>query len=117
MRWKLLIIAALLAALVGALPLLLGFYSGLFGLMPYTWRVLLFKPNIKILSFLILPIAAITYSSIFVYRHNARRRALQASLTALLAILLTLTFLKIGAMLLDKWPRSNYSSLVIKPDV
>ncbi len=104
MRWKLLIVATLLAALVGALPLLLGFYFHILGSTPDKLSESFLKPNARVLLSLILPVAAITYTSIFIYRHNARRRALQASITALLAILLTLAFLKLGAMLLDKWP-------------
>jgi uncharacterized membrane-anchored protein len=38
----------------------------------------------------LLPIATIIFASIFVYRHTARRRKLQAFLTVVLATLLTL---------------------------
>jgi len=105
MRWKLLIITSLLAALIGALPLLLGFHFGIFGSFPTTWSVLLINLNPRVLLSLLLPIAAITYATVFVYRHTARRRVLQASITALLAVLLTSAALNFGVMFL-----SNFSS-------
>ncbi|MBA2340985.1 MAG: hypothetical protein H0V88_11355 [Pyrinomonadaceae bacterium] len=116
MRWKLLIVAALLAALAGTLPLLLGFYFGVIGSTPETFSELFLKPNTRILLSLILPVATITYSSIFVYRHTARRRALQATITALLAVLLTFAALKLDAMLLNKSPRSHHSFPSLKHD-
>jgi hypothetical protein len=45
--------------------------------------------NLLNLATLIPPIASITYATIFVYRHTARRRKLQAALTALFSLLLT----------------------------
>jgi purine-cytosine permease-like protein len=96
MRWKLLLTASLVATLVGAgapLGIVLGF-SG------QTER--LDKPDILIMSTLLIPVAAITAASFFVYRHTARRRRLQAMLTALLAMFLTLTILLCGSILLSK---------------
>jgi uncharacterized membrane-anchored protein len=96
MRWKLLLIASLLATLLGAgLTLLIIFAlngpgkSFGFG-------------GIYLLSTLLFPIAAITYASIFVYRHTARRRSLQAILAALISIFLTLTVLLASSMLYGK---------------
>jgi hypothetical protein len=62
----------------------------------------LLRPSVFALGTLLLPIAAITYASIFVYRHTARRRRLQAMLTALLAIFLTLTILLLSSILYTK---------------
>ncbi len=45
------------------------------------------SPGLLAISTLLLPIATIVFASIFVYRHTARRRKLQAFLTALLATL------------------------------
>src|SRR5215813_11315538 len=42
---------------------------------------------------LLLPIAAIILGTVFVYRHTARRRKLQAFITAVLATILTLGLL------------------------
>jgi hypothetical protein len=75
LRWKLLIAASLLAAAAGAGACYAAAY------------------------FLLNPVGLITYAAIFVYRHTARRRALQAAATALLASLLTLTALTLGSAL------------------
>jgi hypothetical protein len=85
-RWKLLIIASVLAALAGAGASLaatrFGFGGGQTAFSDWAAA-----------STLLLPLAATTYASIFVYRHTSRRRALQAAATALLSLLLTLTAL------------------------
>lgn len=91
MRWKLLIVASLLAFVVGtgacvtAVRLLAS--SG--GMLP-AWAAVVA---------LVLPVACVVYASIFVYRHTARRRALQAAATALLASTLTLAALLLGSLL------------------
>ena len=96
MRWKLSLIASLVATLVGAgAPL--GIVFGLSGPANH-----LIEPNIFILSTLLIPVAAITAAGFFVYRHTARRRQIQAVLTVLLATLLTLTVLIFGSILLAK---------------
>ena len=84
MRWKLLIIASVLAALSGAgasLAVLRFAFGGGGRAVFDDWAVA---------STLLLPLAATTYASIFVYRHTSRRRALQAAATALLSLMLTL---------------------------
>jgi hypothetical protein len=85
-RWKLLIIASVLAALAGAGASLAAsrFVFGGGRAVFSDWAVA---------STLLLPLAAATYASIFVYRRTSRRRALQAAATALLSLLLTLTAL------------------------
>jgi purine-cytosine permease-like protein len=96
MRWKLLLIASLVATLVGAgAPL--GIVFGLSG--PAHQLV---EPDIFILSTLLIPVAAIAGAGFFVYRHTARRRRLQAALTVLIATLLTLTILIFGSIFLSK---------------
>lgn len=83
MRLRLVLAASLLAAIVGAgscIALVLGVFS----------VAALSNPGLLVTSTLLLPIAAIIFASIFVYRHTARRRRLQAFLTAILATLLTL---------------------------
>ena len=85
MRLKLVVAASLLAAIVGAgscIALVLGVFS----------EKALSNPGLLVTSTLLLPILTITFASIFVYRHTARRRRLQAIMTALLSILLTLGF-------------------------
>jgi hypothetical protein len=72
MRWKLLLIVSLIAATVGAgLTLLLLFFF-----------------RSPILTALLFPAITTIYSSIFVYRHTARRRALQATLALLMTVFL-----------------------------
>jgi hypothetical protein len=86
MRWKLILIAAMITAIVGA------------GLPFMVYRLLGFTQNIKpsiLLIGLLVPLLTIFASSLFVYRHTARRRSLQAMATALLScilMLLTLIF-------------------------
>jgi hypothetical protein len=87
MRWKLLIAASLLATIVGAGSVLALVH---FVLAP-AGRVA--DPGWVAAATLLLPLAAITFATIFVYRHTARRRTLQAAATALLAIILTLAAL------------------------
>ena len=83
MRLKLVLIASLLAAVVGAgscIALVFGLFS----------RQALSNPNLPVASTFLLPLATIIFASIFVYRHTARRRRLQAVLTLVLATLLTI---------------------------
>jgi purine-cytosine permease-like protein len=96
MRWKLLLIAALLASVVGA-GTALGLVYGL--TRPFES---LLRPSVFAFGALLIPVAAITFASIFVYRHTARRRRLQAMLTALLASVLTLTILLVSSALYTK---------------
>jgi purine-cytosine permease-like protein len=96
MRWKLLLIASLLATLVGA-GATLGIIIGILG-SPARYTA----PDVAVLGTLFIPVAAITFASIFVYRHTARRRKLQAMATALLATILTLTVFILSSMLTSK---------------
>src|SRR4026208_81666 len=95
MRLKLVIIASLLAAVVGAgasIALVLGVL---------TVRSLS-SPGLLAISTLLRPIATIVFASIFVYRHTARRRKLQAFLTAVLATLLTLSIFMLTSVLTSR---------------
>src|ERR1043166_852763 len=74
MRLKLVVLASLLAAVAGAgscIALVLVVFS----------RQALSSPGLLVLSTFLLPLATIIFASIFVYRHTARRRRLQAFLT------------------------------------
>ena len=96
MRWKLLLIASLLATILGT-----GSAFGLiYGLKRSNGN--LAQPSTFAFGALLIPVAAITFASIFVYRHTARRRRLQAMLTALIAGILTLTILLLGSVLYTK---------------
>ena len=96
MRLKVVIAASVLAAVVGAgicTALVLGVFS----------VKTLSNPGLLVTSTLVLPIATIAFASIFVYRHTARRRKLQAFLTAIIAIILTLTFLIAASILTGRY--------------
>ena len=96
MRLKLVIAASVLAAVAGAgscLALGLGVFS----------LKALSNPGLLVTSTLVLPIAAIAFAAIFVYRHTARRRKLQAFLTAIIAILLTLSLFISAAILTGRY--------------
>ena len=84
MRLKLILIASLLAALVGSgasIAIVLGVFTSLKPLN---------TPGLLVLSTFVLPAGAIVWATMFVYRHTARRRKLQAVMTALLGLLLAL---------------------------
>ena len=96
MRLKLVIAASVLAAVVGAgtcIALVLGVFS----------VKALSNPSLLVVSTLLLPIATTAFASIFVYRHTARRRKLQALFTAILAILLTLGFFIAASILTGRY--------------
>lgn len=93
MRWKLVTLASLLAALVGAGGCVAAerfLDAPARGPTQAGWVAA---------ATLVVPVAAITFASVFVYRHTSRRRTLQAAATALLAALLTLTALLVGSLL------------------
>ena len=94
MRWKLLIIAALVATIVGAG----GTLSLIFGLMGTSPRRLWTNDVYGLLTLLI-PMLSIFFASFFVYRHTARWRKTQAFTTALLSLLLTLTIFIVASLL------------------
>lgn len=94
LRWKLLIVASLLAALVGAGTC---FAIALFLLDP--GQVISSRGWI-VTATLLVPLAATVYVGVFVYRHTARRRALQAAAAVLLTLLLTLTALLLSSLLI-----------------
>ena len=87
MRWNLLLVASLLAASIGAGAMLS--------------IVLVLRGSVSrppVLDFttaptLFISMVAIVVASIFVYRHTARHRLLQAMLTGFFALLLTLASL------------------------
>lgn len=91
LRWKLLIVASLLASVVGtgACVTVVRLLASRGGGLP-AWAAALA---------LLAPVACVVYASIFVYRHTARRRTLQAAATAFLASTLTLAALLLGSLL------------------
>ena len=92
MRLKLVLISSLVAALVGAgIPIIivvftLGSFGGSFLDPTFSRRA---NGWLEFVTF-VPPIMAAVLVGLFVYRHTARRRKLQAVLTFLLALLLSL---------------------------
>ena len=92
MRWKLLILTSLLAAIAGvglALVVIIGFYGSLKSLSTHELSLTL--------TFAI-PLAATAFAGFFTYRHTARRRKLQTLLVVALTLLLTLAGFALGSM-------------------
>ena len=94
MRLKLVIAASSLAAIAGAGSCITIVQFAFSSLLPVG------RPGLLVGATFLLPIAAIVIAAIFVYRHTARRRKLQAFLTALISTILSLCLL-MGAYLLN----------------
>ena len=95
MRWKLLLLTSSLAALVSA-----GACLGLAYALPGVFERVRAPQDAVAIAVLALPIGIITAASIFVYRHTARLRPLQAALTAVFSAALTLSLIFAGTFLL-----------------
>jgi hypothetical protein len=92
MRLKLVIIASLIAALLGAgsgIALVLLIFSTLGSLS---------TAGPVVLAIYLLPILTTLLAAIFVYRHTARRRRLQAALTAIISLMLSLALFLIASV-------------------
>ncbi len=93
MRLRLVLLAALLAAIAGAgscIAIVLAVFSSL---KPVS------RPGLLVSLTFLLPVAAVLLASNFVYRHTARRRKLQAFLTAILAIIISLCLLVFASII------------------
>jgi len=93
MRPKLVVGVSMLSALLGA-GSCVGIVLGVSSALNSTG-----KPGLLAFATLLLPIASIIFASIFVYRHTARRRKLQAFITAVLATILTLGIFVLATIL------------------
>ena len=93
MRPKLVVGVSLLAALVGA-----GSCIGIVVFLTSAVSVPT-KPGVIVSASVLLPIATIIFAAIFIYRHTAKRRKLQAFVTAVLATLLTLGLFVLATIL------------------
>ncbi|MGH9929484.1 MAG: hypothetical protein ACREA9_09670 [Pyrinomonadaceae bacterium] len=90
MRLKLVLISSLAAAIVGAGSVIALIVSVFSSLHPIT------TPGLLVVY--LLPTLTTLLASIFVYRHTARRRKLQAILTATVALLLTILLFVVASM-------------------
>ena len=86
MRWKLLVLVSLVAALLA-----LGLWSAVTIAVFGSARVLA-QNDWLLLCSLAIPLAVATYAGLFAYRHTAKRRKLQAIITALLTLMFTVDF-------------------------
>lgn len=96
MRLKLVLIASSLAAILGAGAAIAIILTMFASLRP------IFSPGLLVLATLLLPLTTCLLASIFVYRHTARRRKLQAVLTALLSIVLSLAAFIVAAIVTNR---------------
>ena len=83
MRWKLLVIVSLIAALVACglwSALAIGAFGNAGELASHGWLLL---------ASAILPLVIAVYAGVFVYRHTSRRRKTQAVVTVIVALFLT----------------------------
>jgi uncharacterized membrane protein YfcA len=99
MRLKLVLTVSLIAAFAGsgaAIAIVAGVFASLKPLA---------HPSLLVISTFVLPAATVAWASIFVYRHTARRRKLQAALTTILTLLLTLGAFVSAALLSARFSR------------
>jgi len=101
MRWKLLSLTSLVAALISA-GTLLAFLYWMNGFTQPLRGHSLSVPGTLMIGMVVIPLMIFTAAAIFVYRHTARRRKLQALTTVLLSIILTLSVLRIAQTLLRR---------------
>jgi len=96
MRLKLVFISSVVAATVGtgcAIAIILSVFSSL---KPIT------APGLFVLATFLLPAGAMLLATIFVYRHTARRRKLQAALTVIVSLILTIAFFLVGSIVTSR---------------
>jgi ABC-type transport system involved in multi-copper enzyme maturation permease subunit len=96
MRLKLVFVSSVVAAAVGAgctIAIILYVFSSL---KPIT------APGLFVLATFLLPAGATLLATIFVYRHTARRRKLQAALTVIISLVLTIAFFVIGSIVTSR---------------
>ena len=96
MRLKLVLISALLAAIAGAGSAIVIIVSLFSSLQPIA------TPGLVVASTYLLPLLTTLLASIFVYRHTARRRRLQALLTAAIAFVLSIMIFVVASILLAR---------------
>jgi len=86
MRWKLVVLASLAAAVFGIV------LWSLFAIIFFGTARELARHDLTLGLSVLIPLALTAYAGIFVYRHTARRRKTQAAATIALALLLAPIF-------------------------
>jgi hypothetical protein len=96
LRWKLLAITSLAAALLNV--------GGTLALAYWTKGFMrpMGEQPVLMAGVIIIPLVVSTLAAVFVYRHTARRRKLQATVTVLFSITLTLAALLVRSNLLPR---------------
>jgi Na+/H+-dicarboxylate symporter len=109
LRWKLLVITSFVAALLNV--------AGTLGLAYWTKGVMrpLGEQPVLMVGVIIIPLVVTTLAAVFVYRHTARRRKLQATLTVLFSITLTLAALLARSNLLPRPAEVRLSRPALAP--
>lgn len=105
MRLKLVLISSLIAAVAGAgsaIVIILAVFSSLKPLA---------TPGLLVVSTYLLPALGTVLASSFVYRHTARRRRLQAALTAIIALLLTILLFVVASITTRREPHQPQPEL------
>ncbi len=98
MRWKLIIITSLIAALINT--------SGCIALASWTNGLInpLAIQHFPFAAIYILPLVIITLVGVFVYRHTARRRKLQSMVSVILSLILIVAALLVAQEFLVRDP-------------
>jgi amino acid transporter len=96
MRLKLVLICSLIAAVAGAGSAIAIIVSVFSSLHPIA------SPDLLVVSTYLLPILTTLLASIFVYRHTARHRKLQAILTATIASILTILLFVVASIIMAR---------------
>src|SRR6266487_955357 len=96
MRLKLVLIASVAAAAINTKASIAIILTAFSSLAPIS------TPGLLVLSTFLLPVGAVLLASSFVYRHTARRRKLQAALTAMLSIVFSLVVFIVTSILTSR---------------
>jgi hypothetical protein len=83
MRWKLLVLASVTAAVLGIV------LWSLFAIIFFGTARELARHDLILWLSVLMPLSFTTYAGIFVYRHTARRRKTQAVMTIVISLLLS----------------------------
>jgi hypothetical protein len=104
MRWKLLVVASVAAALVGC-----GLWCGI-AIVVFGSAAVLARRDWVLLVSLAIPLIVTVIATFFVYRHTARKRRTQAAITVIAALALTAFTYVVASLLLPKYlyiPRTS----------
>jgi uncharacterized membrane protein len=110
MRLKLVLVCSIIAAIAGAGGAIAVILSVFSSLKPIG------APTVLVLVTFLLPIVTTFVAALFVYRHTARRRKLQAVMTALLSLVLIVGIF-VGASIYSGRTRPIQPQPAVQPNV